>query len=378
MLISELVIQYKKLLLFLFSPLNTKSSIGKGEPFRQIIRSGKVPVFQLSTIHRQKGDSAIPFLAQQIKNGEKIAIDDESVIVVEDKRLERKKIERTSDNQDEESPLEALTDKIVKTYLSMMVSAKKNGENIGVEDVVIIVPYSSIKMKPNATEINRRIQEFRFAKKPELFVWEGKGKRFAKGDRVIRTKNRMIEVEDPETRTVYTVMNANGDCGIVVDGSEDGVLVKFDRADIQQNVLIEKKEMSDLQLCYAATCHKMQGSQSRWVIASVHSSNRYIQSRRSFYTTVTRASEGVIIITPSLNDALAVYRQKSEDRKSLVAFRMKTFKPIQAGDEFVDVTEKQAAKAAVEGAEIQVVDMNQVRKLNIDNEAESEQDTNTG
>ncbi len=352
--------------------------IGKGEPFRQMIRSGKVPVYSLTTIHRQKGDSAIPLLAQQIRNGEKITIDDESVKIIEDKRLERRKVERVSDDQPEESPLEALTDKLVKTYLSMMISAKQSGENIGVEDVIIIVPYSSIKMKPNATEINNRIQEFRFAKKPEKYIWNKNGKKFAIGDRVIRTKNRLIEVQNPDDGAVYTIQNANGDCGVVVGGSEDdGVLVKFDRADIPVDVLIEKKEISDLRLAYALTCHKFQGSQARYVIVSMHSSNRFVQGKRAVYTGITRASEGVIIVTPSLADALTLYKQKDEDRKSLVAYRMKTFKPITVGNDFVDVSADADKKKIVDESNVQVVSGNAVRKLNIENEAGDDADIDT-
>lgn len=350
--------------------------IGKGEPFRQMIRSGKVPVYQLTTIHRQKGDSAIPYLAQQIKNGEKISIDDESVKIIEDKKLERRKIERTSDDQQEASPLEALTDKLVKTYLSMMISAKQAGENIGVEDVIIIVPYSSIKMKPNATEINNRIQEFRFAKKPDKYIWNKNGKRFAIGDRVIRTKNRLIEIQDPDSRTVFTVLNANGDCGVVVDGSEEeGVLVKFDRSDIPTTVLIEKKEIGDLRLAYALTCHKFQGSQSRFVIVSMHSSNKFVQDKRAVYTAITRASEGVIIVTPSLADALSLYKQKAEDRKSLVAYRMKTFKPITVGSEFVDLSDQQQTQKSIDESSIQPI-VAGVRKLNIEDNNGSEDQQN--
>ncbi len=312
--------------------------IGKGFPFKQFILCNKVPVYSLTTIHRTEEGSMIPHLAQQIKNGEKININHESIVIITDKAMERKKTEVTdkdSDGELEIQPLEVLTNKLVNTYLSMMISAKKQGEDVGVQDIMVLVPYSSSKMKPNTMEVNQRIQEFRFNKAPDRKIYEKGSKKFYIGDRVIRTKNRLLEVEDEEG-TVFSVLNSNGDCGIVTGKTDEGILIKYDRDDIPNEVNVPYVEISEIQLAYALSYWKGQGSQARFVLVAAHSSNAYLVDRACFYTAVTRAKELVVIVTPSIEDAHALYKKKSPERKSLVGFRIKTFKKTVDGASFIN------------------------------------------
>ena len=327
--------------------------IGKGEPFKQFIKSGKVPTFTLTTIHRQDGESAIPYVAEQIKNGKMITVEDESVVIIADSKMERRSVEITDSSMDDDDGgyLELLSQRLVNTYLSMMISSKKSGTPIPIEDIMILVPYSSTRMKPNTTDINGRIQEFRFRGKPDKYIINKGKKRLAIGDRVIRTKNRMLELYDDDGEVV-NILNANGDCGVITGGGEDSFFVRYDRDDIPGDVLIPSKEFSEIQLAYALTVHKAQGSDSKYVIIAAHSSNRFIFDRRAFYTAVTRAKEAVVIVTPSLKDAHSLYSRRPQDRKSLISHRIKTFKKQEDGSSFVSLSEKDTGKKLVRDEEI--------------------------
>jgi len=309
--------------------------IGKGEPFTQFIKSGKIPVYRLTQIHRQSGDSAIPLLAQQIREGKRISVDDESVQIVQDPSMKGGKREITEENKNDPMPLEILTTKLINIYRSMLVSSKQNGYPIGVDNLVILVPYSSTKMKPNTTEINNRIQHIRFQKHPEKYIIDTKVRKFAVGDRVIRTKNAMVDVED-EDGFEYTILIANGDCGVITgsDGA-GGIMIAFDREDIPCDVRVESKNLKEIQLAYALTVHKFQGSDSKYVIVAAHSSNSFMFKRRAFYTAVTRAKEYIVIVTPGISDAHKLYKTPPKNRKSLVSYNMKTMKKKR--DEEVDV-----------------------------------------
>jgi len=289
--------------------------IGKGEPFKNFIKSQVVPTFRLTKIHRQEGESAIPYLAKEIREGRIISVDDPSVEIVEDPSTGGKKR-----RGDDESPLERLTDRLIEKYLQLIISSKKTSNPISVEDVLILVPYSSSKMKPNATTINETLQHVRFKKFPNLYCYETKKKKFAKGDRVIRTKNKMIELSDGTI-----ILNANGDMGTVVEGDAGGLYIEFDRDDIDEIIKIPRDEIRNIQLAYALTVHKAQGSEADYVVVAAHPSNRFLFDRSAFYTAVTRARKKVVIITPSREEAHKLYEKEKSARKSLLSFRMKTF-----------------------------------------------------
>ena len=113
------------------------------------------------------------------------------------------------------------------------------------------------------------------------------------------------------------------------------MFIRYDRDDLPGETFIPKEQIVEIQLAYALTVHKAQGSESKYVIVAAHSSNSFIFDRRAFYTAVTRAREAIVIVTPSLKDAHALYKRKSQDRKSLVAYRMRTFKKKHSGTDFV-------------------------------------------
>jgi exodeoxyribonuclease V alpha subunit len=104
--------------------------------------------------------------------------------------------------------------------------------------------------------------------------------RFAIGDKVIQTVND------------YQLGVMNGHQGTVLDIDKHGVTVDFDG---EGPKVIEKEKQGSLQLAYALTAHKAQGSEFPCVVVLCHKSH-FFADRNWLYTAVTRAAKHVIVL----------------------------------------------------------------------------------
>jgi exodeoxyribonuclease V alpha subunit len=101
------------------------------------------------------------------------------------------------------------------------------------------------------------------------------------GDRVIQTRNN------------YELGIFNGEVGEVMDATATDVTVQFPESTVTYK---RNGDERALELAYALTVHKSQGSEFPWVVAVVHSSHTIMLNRRLFYTAITRAKQGVILV----------------------------------------------------------------------------------
>lgn len=114
------------------------------------------------------------------------------------------------------------------------------------------------------------------------------------GDRVIQTRND------------YTLAVFNGEVGDIVDIVSGKVRVRFVG---REDVVYSLEQASALELAYALTVHRAQGSEFPWVVTVCHSTHTFILSRQLLYTAITRAKAGVVLIgdmkgvTRALSDA---------------------------------------------------------------------------
>lgn len=102
------------------------------------------------------------------------------------------------------------------------------------------------------------------------------------GDRVIHTVNN------------YALGVFNGEIGQVMDITRTDVIVQY-----PENTVTYVRSRSDeraLELAYALTIHKSQGSEFPWVVVVVHSTHTIMLNRKLFYTAITRAKEGVVLV----------------------------------------------------------------------------------
>jgi exodeoxyribonuclease V alpha subunit len=120
---------------------------------------------------------------------------------------------------------------------------------------------------------------------------------FEVGDKVINTENnREIGI-------------SNGDFGIVEYITKKEITIYFYDIDIRHT--FQKGEVSKIQLGYACTTHKLQGSEYKTIVIILEN-NQAISNYRSFYTAITRGKENVIILANSQKDILEVCQRDND------------------------------------------------------------------
>ena len=103
------------------------------------------------------------------------------------------------------------------------------------------------------------------------------------GDKVIQTKND------------YELGVMNGAMGIVVDAPPDGSLsIDFDGRPVE--IKSGSDALGNIQLAYATSIHKVQGSEFPCAVVIAHKSHSFMHHRNLLYTAVTRAKESVILL----------------------------------------------------------------------------------
>lgn len=111
------------------------------------------------------------------------------------------------------------------------------------------------------------------------------------GDKVMQIRNNYdIEwkSEDKDGEGIF-----NGDMGIVEKIAKDEAIILFDG---EKRVKYPKETIDDLELSYAVTVHKSQGSEFPVVVMPMYRSHRNLMSRNLFYTAVTRARQTVVLV----------------------------------------------------------------------------------
>jgi exodeoxyribonuclease V alpha subunit len=248
---------------------NQLPSVGPGNVLRDMIKHNLCPISQLTKIHRQAEGSSIIKVAHAIHHGKKVefkSAGDFAFIVEEDQEK-------------------------VKDILVGLVS---NNVMFSPEDIQVLAPMRKGTIGVN--ELNASIQRSLTLYRQKIVQKLGfsaatfsalsenlfPGCKFEPGDRVIQTAND------------YDKNVFNGEVGYVVgidiEAKEatvlfDGRVVTYDEDDIDQ-----------LQLAYAMTIHRSQGSEFPAVIVPVHTAHYIMLFRNLLYTAVTRAKQMLILV----------------------------------------------------------------------------------
>ena len=139
------------------------------------------------------------------------------------------------------------------------------------------------------------------------------GRELKRGDRQWRQGDRVICV-----RNRYDVDVFNGDVGVVV-GVGRGLEVQFDG----RLVVWERDDLGLLDLAYAITVHKSQGSEYPAVVLALHGSHGLMLRRRLFYTGLTRAKRFLCVVGSPKAWSRAVREQGGDVRSTLLKSRLK-------------------------------------------------------
>ena len=255
-------------------------SVGPGRVFASMIDSETIPVARLTVIRRQKEGSRINLNAQRINAGEDIEVlPDHKVtdfwFIPEEDPLKIKDIVvKVCSRLPEQIPKfqnesEVFKDLSISSSAIQVLCPQKKGP-IGTIELNSAL---SVVLNPGGRELRNK---------------SGAPLPFRTGDRVIQTKND------------YTLEIFNGDIGTVIDVSTEDqnfLKVAFDDVNGVNVVGIDiLSKLENLQLAYALTVHKSQGSEFPVVVMPIHTTNHIMLKRNLFYTAVTRGKRLVILV----------------------------------------------------------------------------------
>ena len=122
-----------------------------------------------------------------------------------------------------------------------------------------------------------------------------------------------------QTRNNYALGVMNGAVGTVTDVDRDGsLLVAFDGMPV--GIESDSPNRADIELAYALTIHKAQGSEFPCAVVVVHKSHSFMHHRNLFYTGVTRAKEAVVIVGDHWGIANCARKRHLNSRKTFLSF----------------------------------------------------------
>ena len=248
-------------------------SVGPGQVLGDIIASGKFPTIFLKKIFRQAEESDIVMNAHRIHRGEKPVLDNKSKDFF---FLERND-----------------ADVIYKHMIQLIRDKLPGYVNASPYDIQVLTP---MKKGPlGAVQLNLVLQKYLNPPDPSK-------KEHAYGDLILREGDKdqaKWEVVGKYNISVDSGMGVyNGDMGIVKEINEysQDVVVEFDE---HRRVRYPFSELDEIELSYAITIHKSQGSEYPAVILPILGGPRMLLNRNLLYTAVTRAKSTVCVLGSS-------------------------------------------------------------------------------
>ena len=212
--------------------------------------------------------------------------------------------------------VESVQETIINLYGKMK-------ERFKPDEIGIIVPCRK-SGKTCANELNRLIQEkynLFTGKKNEIHY---KDKLFRVNDRIIHTRNCYnMQYED---RYGIGLGVFNGETGTItkIDPYAKIIYVQFD-GDDEKQVIYDFEHMKFLELAYAITVHKAQGSEYKCVISAFVNGDYNLLCRNMIYTAETRAKELMILLGSNKAIAMAISNAYVEMRNTTVYERIREF-----------------------------------------------------
>ncbi len=270
-------------------------SVGAGNVFQELIDSGLVPVTVLDEIFRQAKGSLIAYNARFINegNGELHYGTDFAFI--------------RADSQPEVAEL------VRSLY-------KKEAAATGITQVQILCPFRS-EGEASSQGMNEAIRdEINPAADNRPEVIRG-GKLFRLRDRVMQIKNDYdIALRDSAGKQISMGV-FNGETGYISSIQSGTVTVNYDGRYADYPL----KSLDELELAYAMTIHKSQGSECDTVIIPMLAAHKILLSRNLLYTAVTRAKRRVLLVGQKKALYMAVGKTRKGRRNTLLAERMRLY-----------------------------------------------------
>ena len=256
---------------------NQLPSVGPGNVLKDMVQSGFCNVVRLNHIFRQAAESEIVTNAHKINAGMQIKLDNKNMDFF---HLER------DDPQD-----------VINVVIQLIMKNLPHYVDAEPYDIQVLTPVR--KGTLGVENLNKVLQDYMNMKSPGKKEKEFHGTLFRENDKVMQVKNnyqikwvkanRFGDIYDDGTGVF------NGDTGVIksISEIEEAVVVEFEEG---KTAKYSFSEMDELELAYAITIHKSQGSEYPAVIIPVLGGPKMLLNRNLLYTAVTRAKKCVTLV----------------------------------------------------------------------------------
>lgn len=263
--------------LIMVGDVNQLPSVGPGSVLRDIIDSGKVSVVRLTRIFRQASESDIVVNAHKINRGEQLVLNNKSRDFFFLKRYDA-------------NVIISIVIQLVREKMPRYVGAQPF-------DIQVLTPMR--KGLLGVERLNRILQEYLNPPSANKREHVQGDVTFREGDKVMQIKNNYQLEWEIRGRYGIPVEKGvgifNGDIGMIreINLHTERVTVEFDE---HRMVEYPYAGLEELELAYAVTIHKSQGSEYPAVVIPLLTGPRMLMSRNLLYTAVTRARKCVTIV----------------------------------------------------------------------------------
>jgi exodeoxyribonuclease V alpha subunit len=264
-------------------------SVGPGNFLRDLLTSDRIHTVRLTEVFRQAQQSLIVMNAHRINSGESpiLAAPDES---------------RRQDFLFVEAEDPGLALDRIRELVSDILPSRFGFDPVA--DIQVITPMHRGVI--GAQNLNRELQA----------LLNPRGTGVERGAVILRTGDKVMQVENNYDKEVY-----NGDVGIIasINREDQHLKVNFDG----RLVSYDFRELEDLELAYAVTVHKAQGSEYRAVVMPVHTTHYIMLHRNLLYTGITRARRLVCLVGQKRAIHMAIHSVSATPRHSALGQRLR-------------------------------------------------------
>ena len=290
--------------LILVGDENQLPSVGPGNVLRDIIYSGCFPVVELTKIFRQASESDIVVNAHKINRGEPVQINNKSRDFFFLKRYD--------------------ADIIIRVVIALIQEKLPKYVDAKPFEIQVLTPMR--KGLLGVERLNQILQ--RYLNPPE----EAKKEKVI-GDRLFREGDKVMQIKNNyqmewEIRGRYGIVIEkgigvfNGDMGILKEVNEFAETAEVEFED-GRFATYSFKQLEELELAYAITIHKSQGSEYPAVILPILSGPRMLMNRNLLYTAVTRARKCVTVVGSIEEFENMIRNEKQQKRYSALDERIR-------------------------------------------------------
>ena len=290
--------------LILVGDVNQLPSVGPGSVLRDIIQSHACNVVMLTKIFRQASTSDIIVNAHKINHGEEVALDNKSMDFFFLKRYD--------------------ADVIINVVLQLIKQKLPKFVDASPYDIQVLTPMR--KGLLGVERLNGILQRYMNPPANDKVEKEYGSTVFREGDKVMQTKNNYQLAWEIRTKYGLTVDKGlgifNGDMGIIrqINDFAEQMIIEFDEG---RMVEYPYKLLDELELAYAITIHKSQGSEYPAVVIPLLSGPMMLMNRNLLYTAVTRARKCVTLVGNEVTFRQMIQNTSQQKRYSGLCDRLK-------------------------------------------------------